>query len=60
MDAVNKMTRYCRHPSPNWLRAMMIKLYKQITEIRVHTEKKLPKSSAAGERLQPNNSDVVC
>jgi hypothetical protein len=33
------MTRYCGYPSPNWLRAMIIKLYKQMTEIRVHAEK---------------------
>ena len=36
LNAVNKMTRYCRHPSPNWLRAMITKLYKQMSEIRVH------------------------
>jgi hypothetical protein len=39
MNAVNKMTWYCSYPSPNWLRAMIIKLYKQMLEIRVHTEK---------------------
>jgi hypothetical protein len=39
MNAVDKMTWYCGYPSPNWLRAMIIKLYKQMTEIRVHTEK---------------------
>ena len=39
LNAVNKMTRYCGYPSPNWLRAMIIKLYKQMTEIRVHAEK---------------------
>ncbi len=39
LNAVDKMTRYCGHPSPNWLRAMIIKLYKQMSEIRVHTEK---------------------
>jgi hypothetical protein len=33
------MTRYCGYPSPNWLRAMIIKLYKQMMEIRVHAEK---------------------
>ena len=30
LNAVNKMTRYCGYPSPNWLRAMIIKLYKQM------------------------------
>jgi hypothetical protein len=39
MDTVDKITRYCGHPSPYWLRAMTIKLYKQMTEIRVHAEK---------------------
>jgi hypothetical protein len=40
LDAVDKMTRYCGYPSPGWLCAMIIKLYKQMTEIRVHAEKK--------------------
>ena len=40
MDAVDKMTRYCGYPLPRWLCAMIIKLYKQMTEIRVHAEKK--------------------
>ncbi len=39
MEAMDKMTRYCRYPSPGWLQAMIIKLYKQMTEIRVHAEK---------------------
>ena len=39
LNAVDKMTRYCGYPTPNWLRAMIIKLYKQMTEIRVHAEK---------------------
>jgi hypothetical protein len=39
MDAVDKMTRYCIYPSPPWLRAMVIKLYKQMTKIRAHAEK---------------------
>jgi hypothetical protein len=33
------MTRYCSYPLPGWLRAMIIKLYKQMSEIRVHREK---------------------
>jgi len=40
LDAVDKMTHYCGYPSPGWLCAMIIKLYKQMTEIRVHAEKK--------------------
>ncbi len=43
MDAVDKMTRYCGYPSPRWLWAMIIKLYKQITEIRIHTKKRCRK-----------------
>jgi hypothetical protein len=39
LDAVDKMTRYCSFPSPNFLWAMLIKLYWQMTEIRVHAEK---------------------
>jgi hypothetical protein len=31
LDAVDKMTRYCRYPLPGSLRAMIIKLYKQMT-----------------------------
>ncbi len=39
LEAVDKMTRYCGYPSPRWLHAMIIKLYKQMSEIRVHSEK---------------------
>ena len=40
LNAVNKMTWYCWYPFPNWLRAMIIKLYKQMSEIRVRNSKK--------------------
>ena len=43
LDAVYRMTRYCGNPSPGWLRAMVIKLYRQMKEIRVHAEKKCRK-----------------
>jgi len=33
LNAVDEMTRYCGYPSPKWLRTMIIKLYKQMTEI---------------------------
>jgi hypothetical protein len=49
LDAVDKMTRYCGYPSPGWLRALIIKLYKQMTEIRVHAEKKCRKIFTAGK-----------
>ncbi len=39
MDAVDKMTKYCGNPSPQWLCLMIIKLYKQMTKIRIHAEK---------------------
>jgi hypothetical protein len=39
LNAVNNMTRYCGYPSPPWLCSMIIKLYKQMTEIRIHTKK---------------------
>jgi hypothetical protein len=37
------MTCYCGYPSPGWLRALIIKLYKQMTEIRVHAKQKCRK-----------------
>jgi hypothetical protein len=39
MNAIDKMTWYCGYPSPLWLHTMITKLYKQMTEIRVHVEK---------------------
>ncbi len=50
MDTVDKMTKYCGNPSPRWLRSMIIKLYKQMTEIRIHAKKKCRKI------LQPKNN----
>jgi hypothetical protein len=50
LEAVDKMTHYCGFPSPNFLRAMIIKLYQQMTEIRVHVEKKCRKV------LRPNSN----
>ncbi len=44
LNAVDKMAWYCGYSSPNWLRAMIIKLlYKQMLEIRVHAEKNCQK-----------------
>jgi len=43
LNAVNKMSQYCGFPAPNFLRAMIIKLYRQMTEIRIHAEKKCQK-----------------
>ncbi len=43
LDAVDKMMHYCGYPSPGWLCALNIKLYKQMMEIRVHAEKKCRK-----------------
>jgi hypothetical protein len=44
------MTHYCGFPSPNFLQAMIIKFFRQMTEIRVHIEKKCRKI------LQPNSN----
>jgi hypothetical protein len=44
MDTVYKMTRYCGYPSTRWLQPMIIKLYNQMTKIRVHAEKNCRKS----------------
>ena len=43
MDAVDKLSRICGTPTPPWLRSMMIKLYQQMDETRVHGEKKCRK-----------------
>ncbi len=50
MDAVDRMTRYCGYLSPPWLRTMILKLYNQMTEIRVHAKKKCRKI------LRPNGN----
>ena len=39
LGAIDKMMRYSGFLSPNFLRAMIIKLYRQITEIRIQAEK---------------------
>jgi hypothetical protein len=39
LNAVDNMIQYCGYPSPRWLHSMIIKLYKQMTEIRIHAEK---------------------
>ncbi len=39
MAAVDKMTRYCGYPLSRWLQSMIIKLYNQMTKIRVHAKK---------------------
>ncbi len=43
MDAVDRVMRYCGYPSPPWLRMMILKLYNQMMEIRVHAKKKCRK-----------------
>jgi hypothetical protein len=39
LDAIDKTTMYGGFPSPDFLHAMIIKLYRQMTEIRIHAEK---------------------
>ena len=43
MDAVHTLSRMCGTLTPPWLRSMIIKLYQQMGEIRVHGEKKCRK-----------------
>ena len=43
LNTVDRMTQYCGYPSPGWFCAMIIKLYKQMMEIRVHAKKKCRK-----------------
>ena len=43
LDAIDKMTKYCGHPSPKWLEKMILTLYAQMTEIRRYAEKKCRK-----------------
>ena len=38
LDAVDRMTHYCRNPSPGWLHTMIIKLYKKMKEIACRKE----------------------
>jgi hypothetical protein len=38
LNAVDNMTSYCGYPLPQFLCSVIIKLYKQMTEIRVHAE----------------------
>jgi hypothetical protein len=47
------MTRYCRYPAPGWLRAMIIKLYKQMTEIWQYAEKKCQKILRPDSNFSP-------
>jgi hypothetical protein len=49
LNMVDNMTRYCRYPLPQWLHSMIIKLYKQMMEIRIHAEKNCRKI------LRPHN-----
>ncbi len=44
------MSWYCGFPSPNFLQAMIIKLHRQMTKIRVNAEKKCRKI------LRPNSN----
>jgi hypothetical protein len=53
LDAVDRMTHYCGYPSPGWLRAMIIKLYKQMMEIRQHTKKKCYKILCPRSNFRP-------
>jgi hypothetical protein len=43
LNTVEGMMQYCGYPSPEWQRAMILKLYKQMTKIQKHAEKKCHK-----------------
>jgi hypothetical protein len=53
LNAVDNMTRYCGYPSPPWLRSMIIKLYRQMTEIRIHAKKKCRKILRLDDNFSP-------
>ena len=53
MDAVDKLSRTCGTPTPPWLRSMMIKLYQQMDEIRLHAEKKCRKFMTPAAEFSP-------
>jgi hypothetical protein len=53
IGAVDKMTRYCGYLSPRWWRLMIIKMYKQMTKIRIHVEKKCRKTLRPERNFSP-------
>jgi hypothetical protein len=53
LNAVDNMTQYCGYPLPRWLRLMIIKLYKQMAEIRIHTEKNCRKILQPDDDFSP-------
>ncbi len=53
LNAVDRMTQYCGHPAPGWLRAMITKLYKQMTEICQHAKKKCCKILRPDSNFSP-------
>ena len=53
LNAIDKMTNYCGYPSPDWLKAMMLKVYAQLTEIRRHAEKKCRKILTPQSEFSP-------
>jgi hypothetical protein len=58
LDAVDRITHYCGYPSPPWLRAMVIKLYKQMPKSEF-TRRRIAENTTARQQLQPNNTNVV-
>ena len=53
MNAIDNLTRICGRPGPLWLKAMIIKLYKQMDEIRIHAEKKCRKLLTPASDFSP-------
>ena len=53
MDAVDKLSRICGKPTPPWLRSTMIKLYKQMDDVRVHAERNCRKFKTPAAEFSP-------
>jgi hypothetical protein len=53
LNAVDNMMQYCGYPSPRWLHLMIIKLYKQMMEIRIHAEKNCRKILRSNNDFSP-------
>ena len=53
MDAVDKLSRIGGTPAPSCLRSMMVNLYQQMNEIKVHVEKKWRKFLTPAAEYSP-------
>ena len=53
LDALDKLTRIYGREEPKWLGSMIIKLYKQMDEIRIHAENKCLKVMTPVSHFSP-------